>query len=62
MKEYLTDLLYIIANTYELPFDPVQGTPVVYATIPGDHRFSAVSGRNVMSTATMLLSGCRTMA
>lgn len=39
-KEYLTDLLYIIANTYELPFDPVQGTPVVYATIPGDHRFS----------------------
>ena len=38
-KEYLTDLLYIIANTYELPFDPVSGTPVVYAAIPGEHRF-----------------------
>ena len=47
-KEYLTDLLYIIANTYELPFDPIQGTPVVYATIPGDHRFSAICGKNVM--------------
>ena len=47
-KEYLTDLLYIIANTYELPFDPIQGNPVVYATIPGDHRFSAICGRNIM--------------
>ncbi len=47
-KEYLTNLLYIIANTYELPFDPVHGSPVVYATIPGDHRFSAIAGRNVM--------------
>ena len=47
-KEYLTDLLYIIANTYELPFDPVEGNPVVYAAIPGEHRFSAICGRNVM--------------
>ena len=47
-KEYLTDLLYIVANTYELPFDPISGSPVVYATIPGDHRFSAIAGRNVM--------------
>ncbi len=47
-KQYLTDLLYIIANTYELPFDPIQGNPVVYATIPGEHRFSAICGRNVM--------------
>lgn len=47
-KEYLSDLLYIIANTYELPFDPVEGNPVVYATIPGEHRFSAICGRNVM--------------
>ena len=47
-KEYLTDLLYIIANTYELPFDPVSGTPVVYAAIPGEHRFSAIAGRNIM--------------
>ena len=41
-KEYLVDLLYIVANTYELPFDPVEGSPVVYATIPGEHRFSAI--------------------
>ena len=47
-KEYLTELLYIIANTYELPFDPIQGNPVVYATIPGEHRFSAICGRNIM--------------
>ncbi len=47
-KEYLTDLLYIVANTYELPFDPVEGNPVVYAAIPGEHRFSAICGRNVM--------------
>ena len=47
-KEYLTDLLYIVANTYELPFDPIQGNPVVYAAIPGEHRFSAICGRNVM--------------
>ena len=47
-KEYLTDLLYIIANTYELPFDPVSGTPVVYAAIPCEHRFSAIAGRNIM--------------
>lgn len=38
-KEYLTDLLYIVANTYEIPFDPVAGSPVVYASIPGEHRF-----------------------
>ncbi len=47
-KEYLVDLLHIVANSYELPFDPVSGTPVVYATIPGEHRFSAICGRNVM--------------
>ena len=47
-KNYLTDLLYIVANTYELPFDPIGGTPVVYATIPGEHRFSAICGKNVM--------------
>ena len=47
-KEYLVNLLHIIANTYELPFDPTHGSPVVYATIPGDHRFSAIAGRNVM--------------
>lgn len=56
-KEYLTDLLYIIANTYELPFDPVGGTPVVYAAIPGDHRFSAVCGRNIMYDEEDLTGG-----
>ncbi len=50
-KEYLFDLLYIIANTYEIPFDPVSGSPLVFATIPGEHRFSAIAGRNVMYDA-----------
>ena len=56
-KEYLTDLLYIVANTYELPFDPIQGSPVVYATIPGDHRFSAIAGRNIMYDQDDLTGG-----
>lgn len=56
-KEYLTDLLYIIANTYELPFDPIQGNPVVYATIPGEHRFSAICGKNVMYDNNDLTGG-----
>ena len=56
-KEYLTDLLYIIANTYELPFDPISGTPVVYAAIPGEHRFSAICGRNVMYDEEDLTGG-----
>ena len=47
-KEYLTDMLYIIANTYEMNFDPLGGSPFVYATLPGGHRFSAVCGKNVM--------------
>ncbi len=47
-KEYLTDLLYIIANTYKKPFDPLQGTPLVYTDLPGGHRFSAICGTNVM--------------
>ncbi|MGD9638137.1 MAG: ATPase, T2SS/T4P/T4SS family [Alphaproteobacteria bacterium] len=47
-RTYLNDLLHIIANTYELDFDPERGTPVLYATLPGDHRFSAICGRNVM--------------
>ena len=47
-RTYLNDLLHIIANTYELDFDPERGTPVLYATLPGDHRFSAICGRNIM--------------
>lgn len=56
-KDYLVDLLYIIANTYELPFDPVAGSPVVYATIPGEHRFSAIAGKNVMYDQDDLTGG-----
>lgn len=56
-KEYLVDLLYIIANTYELPFDPINGTPLVFATIPGEHRFSAIAGKNVMYDQDDLTGG-----
>lgn len=47
-KQYLTDIMNIIANSYEVPFDPVSGTPVVYATLPGDERFSGIVGKNVL--------------
>ena len=47
-KQYLTDIMNIIANSYEVPFDPVSGTPVVYATLPGDERFSGIAGKNVL--------------
>ena len=47
-KQYLTDVMYIIANSYEVPFDPVEGTPVVYATLPGDERFTGIMGKNVL--------------
>ena len=56
-KEYLTDLLYIVANTYELPFDPISGSPLVFAAIPGEHRFSAIAGKNVMYDQDDLTGG-----
>ena len=46
-KQYLIDLIHTVANIYERPFDPIHGTPVVYATLPGNHRFSAIAGPNV---------------
>ena len=46
-KQYLIDLIHTVANIYEQPFDPVHGIPVVYATLPGNHRFSAIAGPNV---------------
>ena len=46
-KQYLIDLIHTVANIYEKPFDPLQGIPVVYATLPGNHRFSAIAGPNV---------------
>lgn len=47
-KQYLLDLIHTVANVYERPFDPILGIPVVYATLPGNHRFSAIAGPNVM--------------
>ena len=47
-REYLNNILYIIANSYDYSFEPMSGTPVVYATLPGGHRFTGISGRNVM--------------
>jgi len=46
-KQYLIDLIHTVANIYERPFDPIHGVPVVYATLPGNHRFSAIAGPNV---------------
>ena len=46
-KQYLVDLIHTVANIYEKPFDPTYGMPVVYATLPGNHRFSAIAGPNV---------------
>ena len=46
-KQYLVDLIHTVANVYERPFDPVHGMPVVYVTLPGNHRFSAIAGPNV---------------
>lgn len=46
-KQYLIDLIHTVANIYERPFDPIRGVPVVYATLPGNHRFSAIAGPNV---------------
>ena len=46
-KQYLIDLIHTVANIYERPFNPVHGIPVVYATLPGNHRFTAIAGPNV---------------
>ena len=56
-RQYLNDLLHIVANSYELPYEPINGTPVVYATLPGDHRFSAIAGRNIMYDNKDLMGG-----
>ena len=47
-RQYLTDLIHTVANVYERPFDPIRGIPVVYATLPGQHRFTGIAGPNVM--------------
>jgi len=47
-KQYLVDLIHTVANVYERPFEPIKGMPVVYATLPGQHRFTGIAGPNVM--------------
>ncbi|MCQ2599193.1 MAG: Flp pilus assembly complex ATPase component TadA [Alphaproteobacteria bacterium] len=46
-KQYLIDLIHTVANIYDRPFNPQHGIPVVYATLPGNHRFTAIAGPNV---------------
>lgn len=55
--DYLTDVLYLIANTYQLPFDPVLGSPLVFSDLPNGHRFSAVAGKNIMYDQNDLSGG-----
>ena len=45
-RDYLKDIFYIIANTYETPFLE-SGIPVLHATLPGGHRFAGIAGTNV---------------
>ena len=47
-RQYLLDLIHTVANVYERPFEPIRGIPVVYATLPGQHRFTGIAGPNVM--------------
>ncbi|MDR2770250.1 MAG: Flp pilus assembly complex ATPase component TadA [Rickettsiales bacterium] len=47
-RQYLIDTIHTVANVYERPFEPVRGMPVVYATLPGNHRFTGIAGPNVM--------------
>ncbi len=56
-KQYLVDLIHTVANVYEQPFDPMNGVPVVYATLPGNHRFSAIAGPNVQYDDNDLTGG-----
>lgn len=56
-RDYLVNLLHIIANSYEMNFNPEQGTPVVYATLPGQHRFTGIAGRNIMYDGNDLTGG-----
>ena len=46
-REYLVNLLHIIANLNDQEFDPISGSPVVYARIPGGHRFTGIAGKNI---------------
>lgn len=52
-REYLTNLLHIIANLNDQEFDPINGSPVVYARIPGGHRFTGVAGKTLNTIWTI---------
>lgn len=56
-RQYLVDLIHTVANVYERPFEPIHGTPVVYATLPGNHRFTGIAGPNVMYDDNDLTGG-----
>jgi type IV secretory pathway ATPase VirB11/archaellum biosynthesis ATPase len=56
-KDYLLKLIRAIANIYDKPFSPSRGIPVVYATLPGNHRFTAIAGQNVMYDEDDLTGG-----
>ncbi len=45
--EYLRTAVSAVANTYQLPFAPME-VPTVFATLPGGHRFTAISGPNCL--------------
>lgn len=47
--EYLERVCKVVANSNELLFGPGAGhTPVVYASLPGGHRFSAAMYKNIV--------------
>ena len=56
-KQYLIDLLHTVANVYNRPFEPNRGMPVVYASLPGNHRFTGIAGPNVMYDDNDLTGG-----
>ena len=51
-REYLNNIMYIIANSNDFMFNPAAGTPTVYATLPGGHRFSGIAGKNIQYDTT----------
>ena len=57
-REYLVDLLHIIANSRNQEFDPITGIPVVFSDLPGGrYRFTGIAGPNVMYDSNDLNGG-----
>ena len=46
-EDYLVRVCHAVANTKDIPFDP-HTLPILYATLPGNHRFTAIVGRTVL--------------